>query len=102
MGPFMVAMPRSKYQGAFSAEAPSSKLIGATGDIQSEMIASQIAARLSQRLKMAVFVSCSLEDTPSLTGCEGIMERHMLRCRAGALVEREVGRLLEGRISQRS
>lgn len=103
MGPFVVAMPRSSYQGAFSADGPTSKLIGAaSGDIQSEMIACHMAERLSNRLQMAVFVSCSLEDPPSLMGCDGTMERHMLRSRAGALAEREVFRRLEGRLGQQT
>jgi Proteasome assembly chaperone 4 len=102
MGTFIVAMPRTKYQGAFSAEAPTSKLISGSDDIQSEMIASQMAERLSQRLKMAVFVSCSLENTPSITGCDGVMEKQMLRSRAGGLAEREVGRLLEERSANKA
>lgn len=100
MGPFMVAMPRNKYQGAFSAESPTSKLIGSFEGVPSEMIASQMAERLSQRLNMAVFVSCSLEETPSVTGCDGDLERHMLRSRAGALAEGEVVRVLEERFRQ--
>lgn len=100
MGPLVVAMPRTKYQGAFStsSEASTSKLISSNDGIQSELIASQTADRLSQRLGMAVFVSCSLEDTPIVAGCDGIIEQQMLRSRAGALAEREVGRLLQEKL----
>lgn len=102
MGPFVVAMPRTEYQGAFSAvKASSSKLIshgGTESGIQNETIAGQMAERLAQRLNIAVYVSCNLDETPSLTGCEGTMERHLLRSRAGALAEKEAGRLLEERL----
>jgi hypothetical protein len=43
-----------------------------------------------------------LEVTPSLTGCEGVMERQMLRSRAGAVAEKEVCRILLERKAQAS
>lgn len=101
MGPLVVGMPRNTYRGAFSDEQASvSKLVGSSDDsgggIQDTRIASQLADRLSQRLKLAVFCSCNLEgpDTPMIPGCEGAMEQQMLRSRAGALAEQEIGRVL--------
>jgi len=101
MGPLVVGMPRNTYRGAFSDEQASvSKLVGSSDDagggIQNTRIASQLADRLSQRLKIAVFCSCNLEgpNTPILPGGEGTMEQQMLRSRAGALAEREIGRVL--------
>jgi Proteasome assembly chaperone 4 len=106
MGPFVVAMPKADYKGAFSSQkASSSKLISQNemdGGIQNEAIASQKAERLALQLDMAIFVSCNLEVTPSLTGCEGVMERQMLRSRAGALAEKEVCRILLERKGQAS
>ena len=100
MGPLFLAMPRVRYQGAFasSIDVPTSKLISSTDGIESELIASTIAARLSQRLQMAVYCSCSLEDTPIIAGCDGVLEQQLLRSRAGALAEKEIVRLLQEKI----
>jgi len=104
MGPLVVGMPRNKYKGAFSEEtSPVSKLVGSSDDvgggIQNTRIASLVADRLSHRLKLAVFVSCNLEgQTPTVPGCDGVMEQQMLRSRAGALAEREIGRILEEKL----
>lgn len=102
MGPLVVGMPRNKYKGAFSdvGASPLSMLVGngtdAGAGIQNTRIASQVADRLSQRLDLAVFCSCNLEgpDTPVIPGCDGALEHQMLRSRAGALAEREIGRIL--------
>ena len=102
MGPLVVGMPRNKYKGAFADGGASSlsKLVGSGNDawegIQDTRIASQVADRLSQRLDLAVFCSCNLEGpgTPEIPGCDGAIEQQMLRSRAGALAEREIGRIL--------
>jgi hypothetical protein len=99
MGPLMVSIPRNKYRGAFSNETPSSKLISATDDnMECEIIASQMATRLSQQLQMAIFVACSLDDAavaPPM-GLDGTMERHMLRRRAAVHAEKRICHLLKG------
>ena len=102
MGPLVVGMPRNKYKGAFSdaGASPLSMLVGSGIDagagIQDTRIASQVADRLSQRLDLAVFCSCNLEGpgAPVIPGCDGALEHQMLRSRAGALAEREIGRIL--------
>ena len=107
MGPLVVGMPRNKYRGAFSDEGASSlsKLIGSSDDvgggIQDTRIASLVVDRLSQRLDLAIFCSCNLEgpSTPVIPGCDGVMEQQLLRSRAGALAEREIGRMLAKEIA---
>jgi len=97
MGPLLVSMPRSNYQGTFSAsnESASSKLIGAINEDE-EMMARQMSARLSRRLNRSVFVSCSLSGAPSMAveGTDLLSVQH----RAAALVERHVYQA----VSQRS
>ena len=96
MGPLMVAMPRSKYQGAFSTgEASTSKLVGDLSE-DSELLASQMASRLSVRAKIPVFVSCSFANAPSSQG--GGVEVGMLEQRAAALAEKEVWRILKEKL----
>jgi hypothetical protein len=96
MGPLMVAMPRLSYQGAFSSdEASTSKLVGDEAE-DSEILASQIASRLSQRLQVPVFVSCSFDNAPSIRG--GALEAGILLQRAAALAEREVWRILKDKL----
>lgn len=92
MGPLFVAMPRSNYLGAFSnAESPSSKLIGCEDD-EEEMIARQMASRLSQKVGIAVLVSCSFSGAPAIP-FQGV-DRSMINHRAAALAEKEVKQLL--------
>jgi hypothetical protein len=92
MGPLIVAMPRTKYQGAFcEAEACTSKLIGCEGE-DDEMIARQMSSRLSQRLGMSVLVSCSFAGAPAMAQ-QGV-DAGAIQHRAAALAEREIGRLL--------
>ena len=94
----MVAMPRSNYKGAFSApkDVPTSKLIGDQAE-DSEMMARQMASRLSQRLGIPVFVSCSFANTPS-SFVEGVDEG-MVQQRAAALAERQVWQMLKEKLS---
>lgn len=95
MGPLMVSMPRTQYAGAFSMETASSKLIG-SGSEESEATARHLASRLSQKLGVAVFVSCSFEEKSlSSHGLElDVLEHNTLQQRAVALAEREILRLL--------
>jgi hypothetical protein len=105
----MVSMPRTKYAGVQTGEMPaSSKLIGAesnnnNNNEDAEMIARQMASRLSKRLGVAVFVSCSLEEgAPALVamvqGGGVVADKGMVQQRAAALAEREIFRLLQGRL----
>jgi len=96
MGPLIVAAPRTKYQGAFSssAEAPISKLIGGENE-DDEMMARQMASRLSKRFGISVFVSCSFaSNAPTMMAGEAF-EEVMILHRAAALAEREIGKKLE-------
>jgi hypothetical protein len=98
MGPLVVAMPRTNYRGAFSSptDVPSSKLIGDEAE-DVEMIARQMASRLSQRLGVPIFVCCSFADTPSIL--DGI-DLGMVQQRAAALAERQIWRILEKKLAQ--
>jgi Proteasome assembly chaperone 4 len=93
MGPLIAAMPRTQYNGAFSSvvDPSTSKLIGCDSE-DAEILARQMSARLSQRLGIAIFVSCSFAGAPAFA-CEGLDES-MLQHRAGALAEREIYRIL--------
>jgi hypothetical protein len=93
MGPLIVAMPRTKYKGAFSSDrdTSSSKLIGGESE-DDEMIGRQMAGRLSQRLGISVFVSMSFANQPNMAS-QGVDEG-MIQHRAAALAEREIWRLL--------
>jgi hypothetical protein len=67
MGPLVLAMPRTKYQGMEKTrrEPACSSLIGSSDDDQ--LLAYQMASRLSLQLGMAILVSCQLSTTsPSL------------------------------------
>jgi len=109
MGPLFVAMPRTKYSGAFSsaddgnAAAPASKLIGCD-DEDDEAIARHMSSRLSKRLQMPVYVSCCLsENMPSSDGSGldffddqigGGGGGAATQRRASALAEKEICRIL--------
>jgi hypothetical protein len=98
MGPLIVAMPRTKYAGAFcesSGEASTSKLIG-TPEEEDEMIGRQMSSRLSQRSGLSVFVSCSFAGAPPAMAAQGVDPAGVgaIQHRAAALAEREIGRLL--------
>ena len=94
MGPLIVAMPRTQYQGAFSAEASSTKLVGS--DFEDEEIACrQMASRLSSKLGVSVFCSSSLSNTPG-PASQGV-DPTMIQNRAAALAEKHVYQLLQGR-----
>ena len=111
----MVAMPRTRYQGAFAdPDGSSSKLVGTTTDAdadavadfdtgqqqqqqedatETEMIARQMATRLSQRLQRPIFCSCSFQHPPE--GLEtGVVDPNMVRQRAAALAEKRIREIL--------
>ncbi len=58
MGHMVLAMPRNRYAGERN-QSSTSQLIGGESD-EDMMIGSQMASRLSQKLKYPVFVSCSI------------------------------------------
>jgi hypothetical protein len=91
----MVALPRTNYQGAFSEEMPSSSKLIPSDDMESELLAGPLVARLSQQLQRAVLVSCHFDDTmlPEMVG--GPMERLLLRRRAAALAEQRICQILK-------
>jgi hypothetical protein len=94
MGQLVAAMPRTKYQGAFSGgsiEASCSQLVG--GDSDDQVLASQIASRLSRRLGRPVFVSCQLHNTESQEWMTGL-DRDTITQHAAALAERKIWLLL--------
>lgn len=104
MGPLVVSMPRTDYRGAFSSDggsgsassggsAATSKLVGCSDD-EEEMTARQMSSRLSTRLRIPVFVSCSLDaSTAPQMAIEGI-DQGMVQQRAAALAEKEVYQIL--------
>jgi Proteasome assembly chaperone 4 len=92
MGPLIVAMPRTRYQGFEAIGDSTSKLIGCESE-DDEMMARQMSSRLSQRLGIPIFVSCSFAGASPLA-CEGVDEG-MIRHRAAAWAEREIYRLLK-------
>eukprot|EP00536_Pseudo-nitzschia_multiseries_P001741 jgi/Psemu1/107674/gw1.22.64.1 len=108
MGQLVVAMPRTDYKGAFSGttrEASCSQLVGSASS-EDQMLANQMASRLSSRSGMAIYVSCQLSSPVGGSGGAGGSamggdlgagghEADMLSQRAAALAEREVWRILQ-------
>ena len=94
MGPLVVAMPRTKYQGLGGNESACSQLISGEND-EEMMMGWQMASRLSKKLGIAIFCSCSfgiidsgalLQGDNSFDGVETI--------KAAALAEKEVGNII--------
>lgn len=98
MGPLVVAMPRPRYKGSLSisAEPSTSKLIG-YDDEGDEMVARQMSSRLSQRLGIAIFVSCSFTGAPAMA-TDGV-DQSIVQHRAAAFAEREVYRILNKKLN---
>lgn len=116
MGPLHIAMPRCKYQGgsAFGGmgEVATSKLVGDDDDTN-EVVASQMAARLSKRLQIPVLISCHFD--PSLwyessgdgttgnnqdimpSGGRSFFLNSMIPQRAAALAERRICEIVKQR-----
>eukprot|EP00980_Cylindrotheca_fusiformis_P022294 scaffold9176_cov129-Cylindrotheca_fusiformis.AAC.18 len=100
-GQCLVAMPRTGYRGAFgtdSREAPCSQLI-ASASSDDQMLAAQMASRLSTRASMAVIVSCQLSLSIGNEADEWhTLETNALSHRAAAMAEKEVWRILQTRV----
>ncbi|KAG7356452.1 proteasome assembly chaperone 4 [Nitzschia inconspicua] len=116
MGPLVLAMPRTQYRGAFGtgANEPScSQLIGSISS-EDQMLANQMASRLSARSGMAIFVSCQLSNSTGGGGSNGLegragggsdnnmmdswtsgLDSDMISHKAAALAEREIWRILQ-------
>lgn len=106
MGQLVVAMPRTSYKGAFapgSKEASCSQLVGSSSS-EDQMLANQMASRLSSRSGMAIYVSCQLSSTNTNARIDGDgsgsinslgMDSEILSHRAAALAEKEVWRILQ-------
>lgn len=106
MGQLVVAMPRTNYKGAFatgSKEASCSQLVGSSSS-EDQMLANQMASRLSSRSGMAIYVSCQLSSASiNVGGASGAgpgggsssMDLEMLAHRAAALAEKEIWRILQ-------
>ena len=94
MGPLISAMPRTRYSGS-EVDPSTSKLIGCESE-DDEMIARQMSARLSQRLGVAIFISCNFDGAPVMAK-EGVDEK-MIKHRAAALAERELHAILKQKI----
>ena len=107
MGQVVVSMPRTNYKGAFgkgSNEPSCSQIIGSANS-DDQMLATQMASRLSIRSGMAVFVSCQLSsssaggDVDSSTwGAE--MDGDLAAHRAAAMTEKEVWKILQQQLQK--
>ena len=95
MGQLVVAMPRTKYTGAFAGagEASSSQLVG--GDSEDQMLAAQMGTRLSTKLGYPIFVSCQLYDNANQQEWMVGLEKSTVTQRAAAVAERKVRLLLQ-------
>jgi hypothetical protein len=99
-GQCLVAMPRLGYKGAFggtSSKDPSCSQIIASASSEDQMLASQMASRLTTRSDMAVFVSCQL-TTGGSNGPDEFtagLDSEVLSHRAAAMAEKEVWRIIQ-------
>ena len=108
MGQLVVAFPPSNYKGAFATgmkDASCSHLIGNSSS-EDQMLANQMASRLSSRSKMAIYVSCQLSSISNTTstvatvagttahGGSGL-DSEKLSYRIAALAEKEIWRILK-------
>lgn len=94
MGPLVVAMPRTKYQGLGGNESACSQLINSEND-EEMMMGWQMASRLSKKLGIAIFCSCSFGFVASdaiLQGSSLSDEEETIK--AAALAEKEVGSII--------
>ncbi len=101
MGQVVVSMPRTSYKGAFgtgSKEPSCSQIIGSASS-DDQMLASQMASRLTTRSGLAVFVSCQLSSSSSGdvdgSGWAGGIDSEMMSHRAAAVAEKEVWKILQ-------
>jgi Proteasome assembly chaperone 4 len=103
MGPLVVAMPRTKYHGAFgtgSKEPSCSQMIGGESP-DDQMLASRIASNLTVRSGMPIFVSCELSSSPrsgnDSEDWSGGMDSETLSHIAAGIAEKEIWRILQER-----
>lgn len=112
MGQLTVAMPRTNYKGAFGTgakEASCSQLIGCSSS-EDQMLAHQMASRLSTRSGMAIYVSCQLSSSAGGNNVTGFdpdgwdsgLDSEMISHRAASLAEKEVWRILQNHQQQTS
>ena len=97
MGQLVVAMPRTNYKGAFatgSKEASCSQLVGSASS-EDQMLANQMASRLSLRSGMAIYVSCQLSSTSTNIDSSDGLDSEFLSHRAAAVAENEIWRILQ-------
>ena len=102
MGQLVVAMPRTNYKGAFatgSKEASCSQLVGSASS-EDQMLANQMASRLSSRSGMAIYVSCQLSSSSSGGGAgtdqfSSGEDSEFLSHHAAALAEKEIWKILQ-------
>jgi len=99
MGQVVVSMPRTNYKGAFgtgSKEPSCSQIVGSASS-DDQMLASQMASRLTMRCSKAVFVSCQLSGRADGDGggWTSGMNSEMISHKAAALAEKEVWRILQ-------
>lgn len=93
MGSFVVATPNRSYKGAFDDSNAASKLIG-TESVHNDLVALNMASRLAEKLHMAIFCSCNLDDGRPDGALGGETEMYLLQSRAAAIAEREIVRIL--------
>lgn len=94
MGPLVVAMPRTKYQGLGGNESACSQLISGEND-EEMMLGWQMASRLSKKLGIAVFCSCSFGfDASDIVLQGGNLSDGVETIEAAALAEKEVGNII--------
>lgn len=95
LGPVVVGMPRTKYQGLGGDEPACSQLIAGM-DEEEMMLGWQIAARLSKKLGIPIYCACSLSD--GLGSSQSFdfnkMSDGMVTIKACALAEKEVERII--------
>ena len=103
MGQVLVSMPRTNYKGAFgtgSNEPSCSQIIGSASG-EDQMLASQMASRLTTRSGMAIFVSCQLSASAASAGGGGGgqwivgLDSDVLSHRGAALAEKEIWNILQ-------
>ena len=99
MGPFMVGMPRTNYQGAFgstSTGGSSSKLVGCDSE-DDEGIAQGMAARLSRQVGVSVLVSCQFPRRTPVSPSAGdeLVSQELWQQHAAAYAEKELVRILQ-------
>jgi Proteasome assembly chaperone 4 len=101
MGQVLVSMPRTHYKGAFgtgSKEPSCSQIIGSASS-DDQMLASQMASRLTARSGKAVFVSCQLSSSADNYSGGGSwtegMDSDVISHRAAALAEKKVWNILQ-------